>query len=101
MLAGYDFVEAINDKVERYVQKLDHVKASDLGLDSRAGYCLYVDEDRTTIVVDISNDRTLQYYGGFEYINKEYRQELGDWVFYFDGDERVSDCFAHLSVNEQ
>ena len=97
----YDFIENINHRVAEYVGKLEEVTAEALGLDSRSAYRLYIDEDRTCIVVSKASDRTLQYYGGFEYIEKEYRKELGDWVFYFDESERVADCFKSLMVTEE
>jgi hypothetical protein len=31
----------------------------------------------------------MQYYGGFEYVYKEYRHEMGDYVFYLAEDDRV------------
>jgi hypothetical protein len=31
----------------------------------------------------------MQYYGGFEYVDKDYRYEMGDYVFYTVDDDRV------------
>ena len=73
-------------------ETMTEVQAEDVGLDRRAAYRLWVTED--TIAVRKDNDSGLQYYGGFEYVDKEYRMEMGDWVFYFADDERVAD---HLS----
>jgi len=73
-------------------EQMTEVTAEEVGLDRRAAYRLYVSED--TIAVSKDADRTLQYYGGFEYVDKEYRQEMGDWVFYFADDERIGDHLA-------
>ena len=65
----------------------------DLGLDRRSGYRFRVNVDEMYIAVTKSEDRTLQYYGGFEYVDKEKRVELGEYVFYYsDGEDRISDC---------
>lgn len=88
-----DFIYDINQMVDDKVQNdMTEVSASDLGLDNRAGYRLYVNEDAIAIQKD--RDNSLQYYGGFEYIDKEYRAEMGDWVFYMKDDEdgRVASC---------
>lgn len=86
MRSIYDIIDTLNEKMYRFVQELECVKASELGLDSRCGM-LSVNEE--CIIVDKRNDRTLQYYGGFEYVDKEFRQEIGDYVIYLNGDERV------------
>ena len=84
----YDMTEAIVEVVERNVRdNFEMVSADRLGLDIRAGYKLFVNED--AIAVAKHNDRTLQYYGGFEYVDSEYRVEMGDFVFYMCDDERV------------
>jgi hypothetical protein len=62
-------------------------KPEDLGLDRRAGYKFYLGDD--FIAVSRSQDRGLQYYGGFEYVDKENRMEVGDIVLYSTLDERV------------
>ena len=84
----YDMTEAIVEVVERNVRdNFEMVSADRLGLDIRAGYKLFVNED--AIAVAKHNDRTLQYYGGFEYVDSECRVEMGDFVFYMCDDERV------------
>lgn len=86
-LSPYDFVDKISYEVDQYVNNhMNKVKPKELGLDSRAGYNLYVKED--CIAVKKTNDKSLQYYGGFEYIDETDRFELGTYVFYFN-DNRV------------
>jgi len=87
----YTLIDNINTQIENYVSMLQVVSADRLGLDIRAGWKLYVDDN--CIVVNKRNDRNLQYYGGFEYC-EEFRQELGDYVVYFEESSRVSDCLS-------
>jgi hypothetical protein len=94
MTTACDFIETLNDQVESFLA--DHATftekgAFSVGLDPRAAYRLWVTID--AIIVKRSEDRTMQYYGGFEYVDKSHRQEIGDYVFYLsDGDDRVGDC---------
>jgi hypothetical protein len=93
MESTYDFLAKIDEMAERFLSTLTQTNAQALGLDPRAGHDLYVSED--TIVVEKPNDGRLQYYGGFEYISKECRREVGDFVFYIigeTGDDRVEEC---------
>lgn len=86
-------INEINQRVEVYVGGLTEVRGSDLGLDDRIGR-VYTDGFEG-IVVHKEADRRLQYYGGFEYVDQYYRQELGDYVFYTAGDDRIDECLDH------
>ena len=86
------FIETEN-QLEILVSLLKSVKPGDLGLDDRAAYNLYIDE--SCIVVSKDCDGRLQYYGGFEYVDKSERKEYGNWVFYFNGDDRVHNHLRH------
>lgn len=84
-----DFIGYIIDLAEDYVSKeMEPVYPSReiIGLDMRCGP-LFINEN--AIAVRKHNDGSLQYYGGFEYVDKEYRYEVGDYVFYNGEDERV------------
>ena len=59
-----------------------------LGIDSRAGHSLRVSDDFIACPKG-SAQRMLEYYGGFEYVDKEYVSEMGDWVIYSGEDSRV------------
>jgi hypothetical protein len=90
-----ELIEDIEFKIKGIIGRCDMVRPEKLGLDNRAGWKLYVCKDG--IIVSKDNDRTLQYYGGFEYIDKEDRVEIGKWVFYSSNSDRVAkclDCFA-------
>ena len=86
-----DFINDITHQVSEYVYKFKEVTPEDLGLDRRSGYRLYLHPGGDCIVVPKRDDRNLQYYGGFEYVDKDCRTEVGDFVFYFSEDERVQE----------
>jgi|LakMenE18May11ns_1017448.scaffolds.fasta_scaffold9767392_1 hypothetical protein len=83
-------LDRINDIVEKHINKeFEQVFACrDIGLDTRCGM-VYVSED--AIAVDKHRDGTLQYYGGFEFVDKDFRKEIGDYVFYLYDDSRVAE----------
>jgi hypothetical protein len=86
-----DFLYDIDDRVHNHVTfEMETTDAVTLGLDIRAGYRLWVDAE--SIVIHKSHDGCLQYYGGFEYIEKEYRREVGDYVFYLIEADRVREA---------
>ena len=92
-----DFIEEINDKVERFVMNNFEcvtadfcVTADKCGLDIRAVYSLYVNEE--AIAVRFNELGTLNYYGGFEYVDKEFVNTIGDFTFFMADDDRVRDC---------
>lgn len=87
-----DLLFESNLLVNRYLAGAQEVLPEDLGLDRRAGYRMFVTEE--AIAVTKNCDRSLQYYGGFEYVDKDYRTEIGEWVFYSAEDDRVAE---HLS----
>lgn len=85
-----ELIESINEKIDHMTADMETVSADKLGLDIRAGHRLHINED--CIIVEKQNDRSLQYYGGFEYIDKSCRQEIGDYVIYLLDDDRVNRC---------
>lgn len=91
------FSAALAEKIER---DFTEVKPEALGLDNRAGYRLYVSTDEELVAVKKSHDRTLQYYGGFEYVDADYRKEVGDYVIYEAYDNRVQDCLERFAEYE-
>ena len=101
----YELIENINEMVRRHIdENMTQTNAEALGLDPRAAYKLFVDD--RTIAVDKYMDKSLQYYGGFEYIDKEFRSVMGDYVFYHideeesDHDEDTGEEFYSCRVGE-
>lgn len=90
-MSTFEFLYDMDDKVFEHIKRtMVETEVSKLGLDNRAGGYVWVDED--TIAVSKTRDGSLQYYGGFEYIDKAYRREMGDYVFYLGDDNRVRDA---------
>ena len=89
----------INQKVEAIInEELREVTPQELGLDPRAGYHLFINEEY--IAVGNGNRRSLDYYGGFEYVDEEHVTVLGDMVFYSADDERVQDHLDEFFIKE-
>lgn len=94
-ISTYDLIDKISEVSWQFVERnARRVDAADLGLDERCG-ALYVTED--AIICHSGNDGRLQYYGGFEYVDRENRHVIGDFVFYMADDDRVT---SHLSYSE-
>jgi hypothetical protein len=89
----HEMIDEISDQVERFVKSnFARVPADKCGLDIRAGYSLYVNDD--AIAVRFTEVRSLEYYGGFEYVERDCVQTLGDFTFYMAEDERVREHIA-------
>lgn len=88
----YDMMEEVNSQVKFYIeQNMKRCTPEELGLDPRSCRTLFVSEDG--IAVHNGNRSTLDYYGGFEYVERECVQSLGNYTFYLADDNRV---FGHV-----
>lgn len=94
-----DLADEVQDMVERQVQGMRRVSATELGLDQRCGFA-YVDEDMECIVVDDIRARSFNYYGGFEYIDSEDKRQLVDYTIYCNTSNRVRDALECLMEKE-
>jgi hypothetical protein len=83
----YDLVQEVESRVEEIISSFDKVKPEELDLDNRSAWRLYVNHDY--IACRNSDRRTLDYYGGFEYVDSSYVLVLGNYTFYSRYDERV------------
>ncbi len=79
--------DRVNHLTEEFIATLTKVTATDIGLDIRSGYELFVGDD--CIAVSQSRNRSLAYYGGFEYVDSEHREEMGNYVIYSGESRRV------------
>ena len=96
----YELMNEINAKVEELInEEFRDVRPKDVGLDSRAAYQLFINED--FIAVRKSGRRSLDYYGGFEYVDEEHVTVLGEYVFYSADDERVQDHLDEFFMQEE
>ena len=91
--------EQIEQMVDQYFEDAgaQRVSAEKAGLDSRAGY-IFVSTEEGWIAS--RNTRSLEYYGGFEYIDIEYRVTVGEITFYSSDDSRVADALEHYIENQ-
>jgi len=93
-----ELVQDLDTQIRKTVANLPCVRADELGLDRRSAYGVWVDED--ALIVSKDEDRTLQYYGGFEYVDKRSRIECGDYVIYTNDDDRVEGCLDFYAEAE-
>ena len=104
----YKLNETIENAVQKYIEESDVVEIGthgleELGLDFRCGRILIsVDEG----FVAACNPRCIEYYGGWEYIDSEFKLDAGDYRFYDREADRVDaviryyrelvqDCFQY------
>ena len=100
MSALCELLSEMNSKVEGLIdEEFREVTPKEIGLDTRAGYRLFINEDY--IAVSTGNRRTLDYYGGFEYVDEEHITVLGDMVFYSSDDERVQGHLDEFFMQEE
>ena len=90
-----DLWMAANDLAEDALLSAGEYRPEALGLDHRAAHTIHVGTG--FLAVTREADRTLQYYGGFEYVDREHRLQLGDWVFYSADSDRVQGCIERIS----
>lgn len=88
-------VDEIQYTVERHVNGLRCVSASELGLDVRCGRA-YVGDSLDCIIVDSGNVRNFNYYGGFEYVSDEDKTCLGDYTVFLDTCDRVREALENI-----
>ena len=94
----FDLIDSVTELTDNFIGNTIKVNPEQLGLDNRCG-SLFVTPD--CIGTYKARDRALQYYGGFEYVDKVYRHEMGDYVFYSGHDNRVRDHLEqYLNMEE-
>jgi hypothetical protein len=96
----WEIDEKINDLIEQIVGGPDviMINAEDIGLDYRSG----------NVYISVENDyvasasaRSIEYYGGFEYIDSEYTTALGHIKFYSGEHSRVRDAIEYYKENTE
>ena len=91
--------EQITKMVDQYFEDSGaaRVSAEDIGLDSRAGYVFVSTEERWIAAV-AGNVRSLEYYGGFEYVDD--KLSIDEITFYSGDDSRVTDALEYYIENQ-
>lgn len=82
-----DALAALDQIGNALIKTAKPTDASSCGLDERCG-TIYIGED----FIATRQSRSLDYYGGFEYIGKGDRQTIGDYTFYSIDSDRVRDA---------
>jgi hypothetical protein len=95
-----DIIDAVNNVIENrllksgeFAQGGDFVPGS-WNLDSRAMPAVFWFNDDYFVVR--GSTRQLDYYGGFEYVDRDYKKVFGDYTFYSTEDDRVRDLVDSL-----
>ena len=88
----WELEQQVEELVSKYLEESGAVQviASNVGLDRRCGY-VYVILEEDTIAVKGST-YSIDYFGGFEYMDPCYRTTIGNITFYSGEVDRVSDC---------
>lgn len=88
-------VDQLEDQLRNQLDECPCVKADELGLDPRCGRAFVGDD---CLIVESNYQRTFDYYGGFEYVDKEMIQPVGRYVVYYAGHDDDS-CRVREAIN--
>ena len=94
----FDMLQQVNEIVEQMTESMTLISAEQLGLDHRAGHWLYINRD--CIAVREGNAGSLNYYGGFEYVDPSLVSRVGNYVFYSAESNRVQECIDRYYVGD-
>lgn len=86
-----EIVETAQREIREALAELPKVNTRELGLDERAGR-VWVDVDNGLIIAGSANARSLDYYGGFEYVDEGAVTEFAGYKIYDTYDDRVSEA---------
>ncbi len=97
----YELIDEASALVDAFIEEagMEEINAGACGLDPRAAHRLYISGEG--IIVSTAHDRTLQYYGGFEYIDDDYRHKIGAYVLYMPDSDRVQDCIEWFNDKDR
>lgn len=99
----YDIIDEVNELIESKLNTEDFEKglrSTKWNLDERARPSQFW--YNTDCLVVKGSTRMLDYYGGFEYVDDEYKKTLGDYTFYSTEHSRVSSLVDRMyGVDEE
>ena len=101
----WELQDQIKNLVEQYFEDSNAIRisAEEIGLDRRAG-TVFVSTEEGWIAAVGGNIRSLEYYGGFEYVSDEDKLTIGDTTFYSNDSSRVADaieCYNDLQDQQR
>ena len=96
----WELQEQIEQMVDQYFEdsSVIRVSAEAVGLDARAGYIFISTEEGW---IASRNTRSLEYYGGFEYIGADYKVTVGEITFYSEDHSRVADALEYYNAMQE
>ena len=96
----WELQEQIEQMVDQYFEdaSAQRVSAESVGLDVRAGYVFISTEEGW---IASRNTRSLDYYGGFEYISEEHKVIVGEITFYSNDHNRVADALEYYEALQE
>ena len=96
----WELEQQVEELVNSYIEESEAVcvNADQAGLDYRCGmvYISVADD-----FVAVSGNRSIDYYGGFEYIDSDYKTVIGNMTFYSGEHSRVRDCIDYYKQNTE
>ena len=96
----WELERQVEELVMKYLEESGavYVGADMVGLDYRCGSVhISVEED----FVAVNGRYSIDYYGGFEYIDSDYITAVGNMIFYSGEVERVQDCIRYYIENTE
>ena len=98
----WELQEQIAQLVDQYFEDSSAVRvsAAKIGLDHRAGY-VFVSVEEGWIAVSSVHKGSLDYYGGFEYVDYNHREEILDFTFFASGCSRVDDALECYNAPQE
>ena len=98
----WELEQQVTELLENYMEEAGAVcvGAEDVGLDYRCGR-VHISVDENWIAVEGST-RSIDYYGGFEYIDEYNKKTIGEFTFY-EGEEcnRVSSAIERFAQSNE
>lgn len=97
----WELEQQVEELINKYLKgsRAVCVGAHDVGLDHRCGM-VYVSPEEDFIAVS-GSPGSINYYGGFEYIDSDYITTIGHMTFYSGETSRVQDCIEHYIENTE
>ena len=95
----WELEQQVEELVNKYIEESEAVcvGARDVGLDYRCGM-VYVSVADDFVAVS-GGSSSINYYGGFEYIDSDYITTIGHMTFYSGETSRVEDCIRYYIEN--
>ena len=94
-----DVVEDAVNQFEDQLTKMTSVRASELGLDERAGYRLYINSD--CVIAGETAAKSLNYYGGFSYIDPADIIQFAEYTIYRRDASRVDEALSYYENRKE